>query len=250
MLVMSSPKTWWTLDGFFYLLHKYVTPLPEVHLFGYDENAKEAENVPAYFYSFGRFEDYPRQRWSDTLIEACQVMRMAGHETFWFMMDDYWIVREVDTRAVALLNQFMLESGGNVLRFDLATDRLYAKRGEPYLYGKNTAFRIRHLDIIESNPNTPYHMSLWSSLWNINLLLGVLQNGESAQEIEINGTGRLVNNRHLRVLGTRQAPLLHTNIIRGGGDPVYTGYAFDGQSVNGIDPLVLIEMREKGVELR
>lgn len=251
MMVMTSPKTWWTLGGFFYLLEKYVPKLPRVYLFGYDENASDAEKyIPAHFYSFGRFADWPRDKWSDTFITAMRELETTGHDTFWFMMDDYWLIRQVDTLGLIKLNQYMRELG-DIVKIDLATDRLYAKRGEPYLYGKGTIDRVGYLDIIESDPVSDYHMSLWSGLWNINLLNRVIIRGESAQEIEINGTARLGSLPHLRVLGTRQAPVLHTNIVRGGGPPVYTGYPMDGVDVNYVHPMDLVEMRLSGrVEIR
>jgi len=252
MMVMTSPKTEWTLGGFTWLLGRYVNELPMIHVFGFDESGDDVVSLGNHnsftFHSFGRFRDFPRERWSDTFLMAMDVMEIFG-ETFWFMMDDYWLVRSVDVNAVISLNSYMIGEG-DILKVDLATDRLYAKRGEPYLYGKGTVARVGHLDIIQSDPNTDYHMSLWSGLWNISLLRSVIVPGESAQEIEINGTARLGAMPHLRVVGTRQAPVLHTNIIRGGGDPIYTGYNIDGDDVNPVHPIDLAAMKLDGAEVR
>lgn len=247
MMLMTSPATSWTLDGFFHLLRKYMEPLPEIHLFGYDENAMEVLTYPATFHSFGLFADYPRSRWSDSFMEALGIMRSID-QIFWFMMDDYWVIREIDSRALAILSNYM-RYNREILKIDLATDRLYAHAGAPYLYGKGTIGRARYLDLIESSPDSPYHMSLWTGLWNIDNLAEVIVPGEAAQEIEIKGTQRLKGMPHLRVLGTRQGPVLHTNIVRGGQPPVYDGYHMGDEWVNRVDIADLVEMRQQEVKL-
>lgn len=248
MMVMTSPKTRWALGGFFYLLNRYTDVQPEIFVFGFDEDREDVKKYPGHFHSFGQFSDWPRNKWSDTFLTAINVMRNRD-EIFWFMMDDYWLVRQVDMWAVNVLGDYM-RNRASVLKMDLATDRLYAHRGDPYLYGKGTIDRVQYLDIIESDPHSPYHMSLWSGLWNTELLKKVIIPGESAQEIEVNGTQRLGTMPEISVLGTRQAPVLHTNIIRGGGPPVYTGYEMDGVHVNPVSVFELSEMQAAGVEVR
>ena len=247
MMVMTSPKTRWTLSGFFYLIEKYVPKLPDITIFGFDEDAEDCEHYyPAHFHSFGKFSSYPRNLWSNTFLMAIDKMEERS-DLFWFMMDDYWVIRGVDCPAVELLTAYMRKNQ-DIIKVDLATDRLYARRGEPYLYGRGTIDRIGHLDIIQSDPATDYHMSLWTGLWNPKLLRRIIIEGESAQEIEINGTARLGAMQDIRVIGTRQAPVMHTNIIRGGGEPIYTGYEIEGHPVNGVHIMDLIDMRRKGVK--
>jgi hypothetical protein len=166
------------------------------------------------------------------------------------MLDDQWIIREVNTWAVT--NLFMYANDHpNVLKIDLATDRLYANAGQAYLYGANTYDRVSYLDLIRSDRHSPYHMSLWGGIWSVDNLLGVLVPGETAQEIETEGTTRLSEREDLLVLGTRQAPCLHTNILRGGSaTPEYGGYKVGNEWINGVSRYDLEQMREQGVRLK
>lgn len=250
LLVMTSDKSDWVLDGFFWLLDKYLVPRPNVTVAGY--RYPPGKLIPEYarLLTIGNFEDYPANRWSDSFIYVLSSYLAMGVRHAWIMLDDYWLVRQVDHIALRLLFEYM-RAHPNVLKVDLSTDRLYAHRGEPFLYGKNTHDRVGYLDLIKSEPDWPYHMSLWGGLWNIENLLSVIVPGETAQDIEIRGTERLKSRQDLLVLGTRQAPVVHTNILRGGlSGPEYRGYEVDGQWVNGIESGVMDEMMLARVEIR
>jgi hypothetical protein len=251
VVVMTSPKSDWALGGLFWTLNKYYPELRDVWVCSY--GVGPPPNIPrwANYYSIGAFDVYPKNRWSDAFIKVCNFFLSNNRAHFMFLMDDFWLCRRVDSHGVELLYEGM-KRNNQVLKMDLATDRLYAQRGEKYLYGANTAGVEGHLDIIQSDPATEYHMSLWVGIFSARLLLDyVLVPGESAQEIEISGTRRLKEYPEVIVLGTRQAPVRCSNLIRGGHAGVeYRGYNLNGDWVNGIGNRDLDQMRREGVELR
>jgi hypothetical protein len=243
----------WTLGGLFWTLRKYAPELRDIWVYGY-ENTFRTHGLPApggRFTKIGEFEDYPKNKWSDSFMEVCEMMVNLDRNIFLFLMDDFWLVRRADVRGINLLYEFMCRNN-QLLKIDLATDRLYANGGSSYLYGANTLATVEYLDLIQSDPQSEYHMSLWNGLFNARLLLDrVLVPGETAQEIEIQGTRRLSSEDDVFVLGTRQAPMRVTNILRSGHDgPHYKGYSLNGDWVNGILNSDLAKMEADGVELR
>lgn len=254
VVVMTSPVSNWTLGGLFWTIEKYAPELSDITVFGYEELTQRIDDVlrsRASWHRIGDFADYPKKKWSDSFIYVLEYMLSLGKKHFMFMMDDFWLVRRVDARGISLLYDG-IRRNNNVLKIDLAADRLYASGGAPYLYGRNTIAREGHIDLIASNPKSAYHMSLWVGLFNAELLLEhVLVPGETAQEIEIAGTARLSEVKGVDVLGTRQAPVLCTNVLRSGHEgPEYRGYMFDDQFVNGISEGDLAAMKQEGVEVR
>ncbi len=212
VIVMTSDNQYQHLPAYCHLFDKYYgmskvntvfcgfSPLPELL-------------YPEYrFYSIGNFDNYPPNRWSDALIK---VLDDVADEVFMLMLGDYWLVRPTDTYAVQMMYDYMHQFK-YVAKFDLTTDRLYSDPGF-YLYGYNTYDTLGYLDLIKSKPSTSYHLSLWGGLWRRNLLRDVLIHGETAQQIELNGTHRLSQKGDdVLVLGTRQAPMRHANVIQGG----------------------------------
>lgn len=165
------------------------------------------------FYSIGKQEDYPAHKWSNSLIN---VLDSVAEDIFLLLLDDYWLTRPVDTKAVGMCYWYMKQFE-YVVKFDLTTDRLYAEGGSKYLFGYHTYDTLEYLDLIKSSPGSPYHMSLWGGLWRRDLLKKVLIPGETAQQIELNGTNRLSQfGDAVLVLGTRQAPMKHANVVQGG----------------------------------
>jgi hypothetical protein len=221
LVVMTCDKSSWTLDGFFAQLRRYCEPYPtDIVVYGYSKPDLRTRNLGAKFVSIGEFEDYPPEKWSDSFIWVLGDLAATGVDTFWLMLDDYWITRHVNMQGVMLLNDLIRKSP-DILKIDLVSDRLFAHGGTPYLYNKNTAFHWYYFDMIESLPDSPYHMSLWGGLWRTDLLRQVIIPGERAQEIEIAGSGRLSQIPEIKVYGTRQIPVLHTNILQGGKPPNY-----------------------------
>lgn len=165
------------------------------------------------FHSIGKWEDYPIHQWSGALIK---ILDNVADEVFILMLDDYWLIRQADTTAIRMIYDYMRQFQ-NVIKFDLTTDRLYADGGGRYLYGYNTYNTLGYLDLIKSPHGSPYHMSLWGGMWRRDLLRRFIIPGETAQQIELNGTGRLSQvGDELLVLGTRQSPLRHANVVQAG----------------------------------
>lgn len=209
-IVLTSDKQLHCPPAFCYLWNRYYPLSNRVAVCGYSE-----PNLPNNFsfYSIGRFEDYPPHRWSDALL---RVLDHVADEVFILMLDDYYLMRPVDAHALKMIYDYMHQFQ-NVIRFDLTTDRLFADGGGKYNFGYNTYDTLGYLDLIKSSFGSPYHLSLWGGMWRRDLLRQFLVPGETAQQIEINGTARLSQvGDDLLVLGTRQSPLKHANVIQRG----------------------------------
>lgn len=165
------------------------------------------------FYSIGANEHYPANRWSDALIK---VLDEVAEDVFLLMLEDYFLVRPVDIQAIRMMYDYMFQFQ-NVIKFDVTTERLFANSGGQYLFGYGTYETLGYLDLIKSDFSSPYHLSLWGGLWRRDLLRKFLVPGETAQQIELNGTHRLAQvGDELLVLGTRQAPMRHANVYQRG----------------------------------
>jgi hypothetical protein len=204
------------LPGFWHQWDKYFTGLCDCVVCGFSQPNKKLFGGKAAFYSIGKFSDYPAARWSDALIN---VLDNVANETFILMLDDYWLMRPVDVKAVRMLEGYIGQFV-YTLKIDLTYDRLYSSTppgGQNRFYwGFNDYGRLNYLDLIQSDPTDPYHMSLWTGIWRRDNLRSVLVPGETAQQIEMHGGERLKARQDLLILGTRQAPLRHINaVIRG-----------------------------------
>jgi len=226
VIVIASQPMYHCLSPFIYSWEKYcgwnfgipvfdridmvVCGFEPASFYGFDKRQVE-------FFSIGDFADWPVQRWSEQLMV---ILDEVADEQFILMLEDYWLTRPVDVRAVKMLFDYAAQFE-NVLKIDLTHDRLYINGGSDFLYGANTYDNCGYLDLIKSPAGTPYQMSLWAGIWNREQLLRVLITGETPQDIEIAGTRRVTDDQ--LVLGTRQAPLLHGNIYqsRNNGSPVY-----------------------------
>jgi hypothetical protein len=210
---MTSDNQYHCLGGYCHLFERYYgmgkvntvfcgfSPLPDLPYPEYD------------FFSIGEFESYPPGRWSDALMK---VLNNIADEVFILMLSDFWLTRQVDINALDMIYDYMHQYQ-NVIKFDLTTERLYAEGGGKYLYGNQTYNTLGYLDLIKSSHQSAYHMSLWTGMWRRDLLKKVLVFGETAQQIELNGTQRLAQyGDEMLVLGTRQAPMLHANVIQAG----------------------------------
>lgn len=219
IIVMTSNYSTYVLPGFSYLWTKYAAGVGDIVICGYEDLQTD---IPLHFQSdierriIGRQEYYPANRWSDSLFK---VLDTVAQEIFILLFDDHWLMRRVDTQAIKLIYDYMVEHSG-VLKFDLGFDRLYSSTpagGQNRFYwGFNDYATTGHLDLIQSDSSDPYHFSLWGGMWRRDNLRSVLVSGERAQEIEMYGGERLKQRQDLIVLGSRQAPLRHINaVIRG-----------------------------------
>lgn len=214
-LIVASEKMYKCLNPFMWLWFKYCG-LENVTICCFSPpEIKAALKVD--YYSLGKQSDWPASRWSEKMV---RILDEVAEEQFILMLEDYWLVRPVDVKAIRMLFDYAKQFQ-NVLKIDLTHDRLYINGGANFLYGANTYDNCGYLDLIKSPPGTPYQMSLWAGIWNREQMRKVLIPGETAQDIEINGTRRVTDDQ--LVLGTRQAPMLHANIYqsRNKGIPVY-----------------------------
>lgn len=164
------------------------------------------KNVRAEFHSIGEFKDYPVDKWSDSLIA---LLNQIDDEYIILMLEDYWIIRGVNVPAIRLAHSYM-KKYPKTLKFDLAADRLYAK-------GAVRNFRFEGwLDIVKSDIESPYHMSLMTGMWNTGHLREILVPGWSPWDVEISGTTHLKNYPGLDVVGSEQWPIRHTLAFRSG----------------------------------
>jgi len=206
VVVMTSDKYLPALGPYAWLARKYWSTRKEFIVAGFSEPDFDLpDNFK--FVSIGKFSDYPVDKWSDSLIDF-----LSGHlrnDLFILMLEDYWITRRVNHEAIQLAATYM-ERHRDIIKFDLAGDRLYAKDA-------NLTFdTFGFLDIVLSAHDSPYHMSLMTGMWRSALLLDFLQRGWSPWDVEIDGTTKLARMDMLNVVGTRQWPIRHTLAFRSG----------------------------------
>lgn len=225
--VLTSDKYLPAIRPYLWLFEKY-WPGQEVTIVGF--TAPDFELPPfVEFLSLGAFSDYPVDRWSDALIKLLSII---PDEPFALMLEDYWIIKPVYVEAVKMLYDYCRQFG-YVCRLDLTGDRLNS--GHAQFYGK-----VGHLDLLLSDPESQYHMSLMTAIWNKHNLQRVLISGETPWQVELEGTPRL---RALReemiVLGSKVWPVRHTLAFRGG----------DSQKLllDEVDPADVAEMRALGL---
>lgn len=209
VIIYSSDKTAWALRPFAHFFNLYWSKDQRVSVFG---NTAPSFDLPRNFTfaSVGAFK--PAQQWSNDLIAA---LRSISDDVICLMMDDYWLNRQVDQLAVKWCYEYM-QASPDVIRFDLTTDRLYARGITPY-------GAIGYLDVIKSDPHSPYNFSLQAALWRRELLLDVLVPNETPWEVEEMGTRRLMSKPYL-VLGTKQSPLHYTIAVQQGHLALDGGY--------------------------
>lgn len=205
VIVMTSDKYMWACRPFMFLWDRYFQPdtSTSIVICGFTKPTFELPKKWS-FYSIGKFEDYPFNKWSDALLN---VLDNIAEDVFLLALEDYWLTRQVDTKAVKILYDYARQFKYTV-KIDLCADRLYAF-GVDLNYGT-----VSYLDLVKSMPGSPYHMSLMAGLWNRDLLKQVIIPDESPHDIEMTGTVRLSHTESL-VLGTRQWPLKHTLAFRG-----------------------------------
>lgn len=199
VVVTTSDRYLGSLRPFAHLFNQYWSDTQPVEVFGF---AAPPFGLPGNFTftSLGSMEDYPFERWGAAFIE---VMNRMDDEHFILMLEDYWLIRDVDQEAIQILWHYC-EQFQDVIRMDLTTDRLYAGHADI-----NYDF-VGRLDLVKSMPGSPYHMSLMSAIWNKRLLQQLVIPDESPHGLELQGSLRLGHMQNMRVLGTRQAPLRYT----------------------------------------
>ena len=210
----TSDKYLWAIKGFARQMGKY-WPGIETVVVGFTEPDFDLpENFS--FYSVGKFEDYPADKWSDAVIEF---LSGVEDEIFILMLEDYWLTRKVDERSILSLEWYM-QKHLDVACIDLTTDRLYGENLKDYQ-------SLSYLDLVINDPPAPYHFSLQSRMWRKSEILRYLNQGESPWETELNGSLRMYDNDAI-VLGTRQIPVRYLIAVQGGKVALDGGYQVPG----------------------
>ena len=227
VICAASDKYLPALRIYAHLLNKYWNPNPRVVVAGFSfPDFDLPDNFE--FVSIGKQEDYPFQKWSNAI---CKFLNEIEDEAFVLMLEDYFITRPVNTPAVRILYDYMLQFE-YVIKIDLCADRLYA-HGADLNYGN-----VAYIDLIKSMPGSPYHMSLMTGLWRRKHLLRHLIPDESPHDVELIGTTRLSHDQDVIVLGTRLWPIKHTLGLRAG-----NAYELNLSELSAND---VIELRELG----
>lgn len=230
VITLTSDKYLHVLRPYSYLFNKYWGADQPVLVAGFTPPSFDLP--PNFtFHSIGKFEDYPASRWSDAVIK---LLNEIDDESFCLMLEDYFLTRPVDRRAVHMLNDYARQFG-YVLRIDLSTDRLFMN-GPQYHKDIPDYGYCGYIDLIKSEPGNQYQMSLQAGIWRRDNLLKVLIPGESPWQVELDGTGRVNANRDLLVLGTRQWPIRYTIGCKGGNP--------SEMSFSGVDFNDILTMRE------
>lgn len=202
IVVLVSDKNLWALKPFLYLFDRYWGARERLVIAGFTDPG----DLGVTFYSLGPQANFPAKNWSDALLVLLESKIIS--DRFVLMLEDYWLCRQVDRRALDLLGEYAW-AHDDILRLDLTTDRLYSD-------GLTELGPLEHLDLIEADVRQPYSVSLQAGIWNRKLLQKFIVRGESPWEFEINGSGRLGDRKGMRVIGTRQGPVRYVIGIRQG----------------------------------
>lgn len=208
--LLTSDGYDWAVLPYSFLLKKYWPDHPPVVVGGFTPPAFPMPSGFS-FVSIGDFNEYPVTKWSDALI---RFLNLVDDDIVLFMLEDMWMVREVNDHAVRMAYDYMRQFK-YVARLDLTGDRLNSRgpNGEwPSLYGK-----LGEYDLVQSNPDWQYHLSTMPAFWRKEHLLRVLVPGETPWQVELDGTPRLsALRREMIVLGTTCWPIRNTLAFRGG----------------------------------
>jgi len=200
VVVTTCDTHYWALKPFAYLFNRYWGRHQKVVVLGFSPLGFD---LPSNFefYSLGEFGEYPSSEWSTPLIPF---FKRYIQDKFIWMFEDYWLRRIVNVELVANLEYLdSLLVGQKILRTDLTADRLYAGGMRDYCSYDST-------DLIITDHEVPYQMSLQAGIWDRRLLLELMIPHESPWDFEINGSTRLRDFPDFKVLGTRQWPVRYT----------------------------------------
>lgn len=207
VFVFTSDKYMQALQPFAFLFNRYWSDRQPVIVSGFSPPHFDLPDNFTFF-SLGSQENYPFGKWSDAVIDT--LLHFPKDDIFCLMLEDYWLIRHVRQDIIGIAEGYMRQYR-NVLKFDLCAERRYAA-------GSVEHGVVGDITIVRSDPNSAYHFSLLTGLWNRDLLLSVLLRDWSPHEVELAGTPHLAHRPELLVLGTITDPwpLRHTLAFRGG----------------------------------
>lgn len=180
------------LPGFAYLFNTYWSALQPVAYAG----CPKLELPPNF--KWHKVESRIAERWSDGFIEF---LRMLDDDIIAWLLEDYYLVRTVDHRAIQSLVAYMTMNP-DILKIDLTGDRLYSGDAQDVDYWG-------HLDIISTSWDTAYQFSTQAALWNRKHLLSLLRPEMSPWDFEL----RSDRPENLYICGTRQWPVRYVNFL-------------------------------------
>ncbi|MCK4816952.1 hypothetical protein KA005_14380 [bacterium] len=206
--VYTNDKNLWLLSGFQYLFKKYWSAKEEVRYVGYAPPGNGTLTGEFTFVSIAR-RNYPASEWSTGILRSLDKFIEDGEEFMIMMLEDYWLIEEVNVEVVADLCNFMDEQPRKILRLDLTADRCTRRR-----YSTNFA-KVGDTQIIRTSADSPYQMSYQAGIWNLKLMREILQPYENPWQSEVAGTKRLeAAGDKYTVLGTTSPPVRYQPVYR------------------------------------
>jgi hypothetical protein len=202
LYILTNRKHHWLLPGFAYLFNQFWGSKQPVVVVSYGRNDVKLPHNFSYLSLSKR--NYPAKQWSNGFIKLAQD---CPHDFFMTMLEDFWLNAPTDVRVVETLFDWMCGTQ-NILRLELWGERKSKKQARHY----NS---VRGHPLIYTPPGTKYQMSLQANIWNRDLLLDVLEPGETPWQVEIWGSSRVSAKRHL-VLGAKHPPLRYEPIFQKG----------------------------------
>lgn len=236
-VVFTSDTHSWLLRGFFHQWNKYGKTFFEkegkwfgdfltIEVAGFTKPEGLPNDVS--FVSIGNFKDYPVEKWSDAIIKY---LKGIDDELVLFLLEDYWMMRAVDTHGLAAACGFM-QTHKEVIRFDVAADRVFNDLAQ-YVCPWGS------LDICEAKG--AYALSFQASIYRRELLLEVMRPSETPWMAEINGSARL-NKLSYRVVGSYQWPLNYMIVMNKGKFDRQGHWMFPARSLRMEDWMELISL--------
>lgn len=210
-IILTSDKTMGALPAFCHQWKKHYAESRDVLIGGFSPLSFDLP-VGFSYVSLGDFADYPYHKWSNALIT---LLESIDDEHVLWTMDDFWLLRKVDSYAIELLGAYM-QRRPDVARIDLSTDRFYAPNTNDVEY-------LGRLDLVASHLPVPYLLSLQAGVWNRRHFLHYLRPNETAAETELIGSQRMNDERAI-VYGTRQAPMRYLIAVQHGKVALDGGY--------------------------
>jgi hypothetical protein len=206
--VLTSDRHNWLLRGFMHQWHKYCK-LP-ITIAGFTEpnyllDVNDDYKKYTSFKSIGKFEDYPVDRWSDSIIK---LVHETDDEVIMILLEDYWLTRCPNFTALKVAES-VVNTDKNILRFDITTDRLYSQRIVD-------VGAYEDVDLFVADPDV-YAVSFQASIWRKESLLQMLVPGETPWQAEMNGTIRYNEIKPQKAIwGTRQWPMRYCIVVNKG----------------------------------
>lgn len=209
-----SDRDNWTLRPYSYLFNRYWSSLQPVIVAGY---TKPDFDLPDNFefHSIDNY-NYPAHLWSNGLLKFFESFQ---DEHFVFTYSDFWLRRTVNHAAIGILHDYALNHP-NVYRIDLGTDRLFAHDNR---YVPDYT-RWGCLNLIQSNPDWPYHHSTQAGLFRRDKFIQLLRPGWTPWQFELEGAALLAEHPDWLVLGTRQIVVDYVHsMVSGSASPILEG---------------------------